>query len=325
MPMLMMTNLSVKKSNGTKLFSDRFAFGVATLPEIMAAASEDIVKMLRQRRMIASGKVVDGLASHVNPAELLNLAPKVNFDKGFLTEEILAKLIELYDQSKPKENTATTKTAINNTATDLGRVIAPILPPEPLDIEFRNNLPDWDEADYSCLATDAPSDIKIHYDITGKSTTEGKMNDITACFSDRLNKIRDMIVKNSKLPRRPTEVSRLLREVHRYQGYENKAVAIGLVNEPRYTKNGHLMWSLEDETGEMNCLLTKRQGDDRDRFQEQIIEAGLMPDDVLGVSGTFSQNGDIFYVDDLHFPMKERHEKAVSPLSLIHISEPTRR
>ena len=331
MPMLMMTSLSVKKSNGTKLFSDRFAFGVATLPEIMAAASEDIVKMLRQRRMIASGKVVDGLASHVNPAELLNLAPKVNFDKGFLTEEILAKLIELYDQSKPKENTAiTTKTAINNTATDLGRVIAPILPPEPLDIEFRNNLPDWDEADYSCLATDAPSDIKIHYDITGKSTTEGKMNDITACFSDRLNKIRDMIVKNSKLPRRPTEVSRLLREVHRYQGYENKAVAIGLVNEPRYTKNGHLMWSLEDETGEMNCLLTKRQGDDRDRFQEQIIEAGLMPDDVLGVSGTFSQNGDIFYVDDLHFPMKERHEKAVSPygisvafLSDVHVGSKT--
>ena len=331
MPMLMMTNLSVKKSNGTKLFSDRFAFGVATLPEIMAAASEDIVKMLRQRRMIASGKVIDGLASHTNPAELLNLAPKVNFDKGFLTEEILAKLIELYDQSKPKENTAiTTKTAVNNTATDLGRVIAPILPPEPLDIEFRNNLPDWDEADYSCLATDAPSDIKIHYDITGKSTTEGKMNDITACFSDRLNKIRDMIVKNSKLPRRPTEVSRLLREVHRYQGYENKAVAIGLVNEPRYTKNGHLMWSLEDETGEMNCLLTKRQGDDRDRFQEQIIEAGLMPDDVLGVSGTFSQNGDIFYVDDLHFPMKERHEKAVSPygisvafLSDVHVGSKT--
>ena len=331
MPMLMMTNLSVKKSNGTKLFSDRFAFGVATLPEIMAAASEDIVKMLRQRRMIASGKVIDGLASHTNPAELLNLAPKVNFDRGFLTEEILAKLIDLYDQSKPKENTAiTTKTAINNTATDLGRVIAPILPPEPLDIEFRNNLPDWDEADYSCLATDAPSDIKIHYDITGKSTTEGKMNDITACFSDRLNKIRDMIVKNSKLPRRPTEVSRLLREVHRYQGYENKAVAIGLVNEPRYTKNGHLMWSLEDETGEMNCLLTKRQGDDRDRFQEQIIEAGLMPDDVLGVSGTFSQNGDIFYVDDLHFPMKERHEKAVSPygisvafLSDVHVGSKT--
>ena len=43
----------------------------------------------RQRRMIASGKVIDGLASHTNPAELLNLAPKVNFDKGFLPKKYL--------------------------------------------------------------------------------------------------------------------------------------------------------------------------------------------------------------------------------------------
>ena len=40
-----------------------------------------------------------------------------------------------------------------------------------------------------------------------------------------------------KMIRVRPEVARLLREVHRYQGYENKAVAIGLVNEPRYTKN----------------------------------------------------------------------------------------
>ena len=41
-------------------------------------------------------------------------------------------------------------------------------------LEFRNNLPDWDENDYSCHAVDAPTDITVHYDITGKSTTEGK-------------------------------------------------------------------------------------------------------------------------------------------------------
>ena len=166
------------------------------------------------------------------------------------------------------------KQSLNNdsASADLGRIIAPIDAPEPLDIEFRN-LPDWNESDYSCLAMDAPSDIKIHYDITGKHYRR-KMNDITACFSDRLNKIRDMIVKNSKLPRRPTEVNQIIERGPQVSGYDNKAVAIGPVNEPRYTKNGHLMWSLEDETGEMNCLLTKRQGDDRDRFQEQIIETG---------------------------------------------------
>ena len=34
----------------------------------------------------------------------------------------------------------------------------------------------------------------------------------------------------------------------------------------------------------------QKRGDDRDRKQEQIIEAGLMPDDVIGVSGNFESN-----------------------------------
>mgnify|MGYP001235564405 FL=1 len=297
---------------------------MATLPNSMAATSDDIVNLLRQRRIIASGQMVEKLRIHSDPQKLLDMGAKIDFHRGLLTEAIFTQLSALYPSSGQVNNvTSTHKVMTSEPSADLGRVIAPIAAPEPLDLEFRNNLPDWDENDYTCLAVDAPTDITVHYDITGKSTTEGKMNDITACFTDRLTKIREMIVKNSKLPRRPTEVARLLREVHRYQGYDNKAVAIGLVNEPRYTKNGHLMWSLEDETGEMNCLLTKRQGDDRDKFQEQIIHAGLMPDDVLGVSGTFSQNGDIFYVDDLHFPMKARHEKASSPfgISVAYISD----
>ena len=297
---------------------------MATLPKSMAATSDDIVNLLRQRRIIASGQMVEKLRIHSDPQKLLDMGAKIDFHRGLLTEAIFSQLSALYPSNGQVNNvTSTHKVVTSDHSADLGRVIAPIAAPEPLDLEFRNNLPDWDENDYTCLAVDAPTDITVHYDITGKSTTEGKMNDITACFTDRLTKIREMIVKNSKLPRRPTEVARLLREVHRYQGYENKAVAIGLVNEPRYTKNGHLMWSLEDETGEMNCLLTKRQGDDRDKFQEQIIHAGLMPDDVLGVSGTFSQNGDIFYVDDLHFPMKARHEKASSPfgISVAYISD----
>ena len=137
-------------------------------------------------------------------------------------------------------------------------------------------------------------------------------------------------MQNSNLPRKHQEISRLLAEYSRYQGYDNKAVAIGLVNEPRYTKNGHLMWGLEDETGEMTCLLTKRSGEDRDRAHEQILEAGLMPDDVMGVSGTFSQTGDIFYVDDLHFPLENKHQKvsseagvSVAFLSDIHVGSKT--
>ena len=220
----------------------------------MAATSEDIVKMLRQRRIIASGAIINSLVSHDDPSGLLDKGAKIDFHKGVLNDKIFAQLSEMYDNesSVPNLTSANEDIVATNPSTDLGRVIAPIAAPELLDVKFRNNLPDWRESDYSCLAVDAPDDISIHYDITGKSTTEGKMNDITACFSDRLNKIRKMIVQNSRLPRKPTEVQRLLREVNRYQGYENKAVAIGLVNEPRYTKNGHLIWNLEDETGELD-------------------------------------------------------------------------
>ena len=295
----------------------------------MAATAEDIIRLLRQRKILASNSIQELLQNHSDPAALLDLGPEIDFHRGVLNEERLGLLQSLFDRGS-KQTSNSTKTNIETPPSDLGRIIAPISNPEPIDIHFRNNLPDWKESDFSEIANDAPSDILVHYDITGKSITEGKMGDINACFNDRLAQIRKMIVKNSKLPRKYSEVARLQRESSRYQGYENMAVAIGLVNEPRYTKNGHLMWNLEDETGEMTCILTKKRGDDRDKAQEQIIEAGLMPDDVIGVSGNFSQTGDLFYVDDLHFPMENRHTKvssehgvSVAFLSDIHVGSKT--
>ena len=49
MVLTMRMNPLVKKSNGIVITHDRFAFGVATIPNFMAATSEDIVKMLRHR------------------------------------------------------------------------------------------------------------------------------------------------------------------------------------------------------------------------------------------------------------------------------------
>ena len=90
------------------------------------------------------------------------------------------------------------------------------------------------------------------------------------------------------------------------------------------------MFGIEDKSGDMNCLLMNRKGDDRVIEHAQVIESGLMPDDVVGVSGTFSQNGDMFYVDDLHFPMQNRHDKkfaeqgvSVAFLSDIHVGSKT--
>ena len=262
----------------------------------MGAPWEEILPLLRQRSIVPTASVRQALLDVEDLVGVLDCAEAVGFERGFLTNEILEDMLAVWNGKQrmlaTQNHTPTqslTSGLIENTtkvapSSDLGRTIAPIAEPEPLDIQFRKNLPDWKESDFSEQASDAPKDILVHYDITGNSTTEGKMSDITSCFSDRLQSIRKMIIQNSRLPRTPTEIARLHAESSRYQGYENKAVAIGLVNEPRYTKNGHLIWSLEDETGELVCLLTKRKGDDRDRAHEQILEAGLMPDDVLGVS-----------------------------------------
>tara|TARA_B100000212_G_scaffold204651_1_gene154441 strand:+ start:7643 stop:9172 length:1530 start_codon:yes stop_codon:yes gene_type:complete len=271
----------------------------------MAASRAQIMQHLRAAGIpIVPRGVMDFLIGHPNPVSVINKMKESGVNGLNVTVESL--------EGNP------------------GRVIAPIHEPQIEDVSMRNNMPDWREEDFPMQAIDAMFSIDVHYDITGNSTTEGKMADINDAFNDRLAKLRKLIISNSNLPRRPMDIARLQAEKSRFQGRENIAVAIGLVNDPRHTKNGHLMFSIEDTSGEMSCLLMNRKGDDRIIEHAQVVEAGLMPDDVIGVSGTFSQNGDLFYVDDLHFPMQNSHEKkfaeqeiSVAFLSDIHVGSKT--
>ena len=54
---------------------------MATLPKSMAATSDDIVNLLRQRRIIASGQIVDSLRMHPDPAKFLDMGRKIDFQR----------------------------------------------------------------------------------------------------------------------------------------------------------------------------------------------------------------------------------------------------
>lgn len=293
----------------------------------MALEWQELAPILRQKRLIPKAEVRDLLLSHEDPQSLLSPTEKIGLKAGVLNRELYDKLESIYSSEKQNASNIISE----STEDQIGRTIAPVLERTPEDVEFRNNLPDWSVYDFPDMANGVEVDINVHFDITGNSVTEGKMSDINSCFSSRLEQLRKLIVTNSNIPRRPQEIGQLLREKNRYKGYENIAVAVGLVNEPRYTKNGHLMFGVEDETGELaNCLLTKPKGDDYDKEHAQVIEAGLMPDDVIGISGTFSNDGNLFYVSDLHFPMQPKHQKKSSPygvsvafLSDIHVGSKT--
>ena len=72
------------------------------------------------------------------------------------------------------------KISVDSLGVNPGRVIAPIAGPETEQISMRNNMPDWKREDFPMDAIDAMIDIKVHYDITGNSFTEGMMHSMTA-------------------------------------------------------------------------------------------------------------------------------------------------
>ena len=156
----------------------------------------DIAALLRHQKLLAPQSLVPRLLGLDNPREVIQAANALNLSGGMLTSDMLDSMVaHTSGQSSPSPRAS----IVSQPAEDLARTVAPILEPQPIDIQFRNNLPDWNQSDFSMHASDAPSDITVHFDITGNSTTEGKMTDITACFNDRLNSIRKLIIQNSKV------------------------------------------------------------------------------------------------------------------------------
>ena len=183
----------------------------------MAATWGEIFPHLMSAKLMATRGIKERLLAMDDPIQLLKMAEEIEIEGGMLTDEVLDKLITL-------KATKIAPPKVEN----FGRTIAPISQPEPVELEYRNNLPDWRQEDYPMLATDTDFDLSIHYDITGNSITEGKMGDIKEAFSNRLERLRKLIIQNSSLPRTPMEISRLHAERGRFQGRDNIAVAIGL-------------------------------------------------------------------------------------------------
>ena len=312
----------------------------------------EIFAQCRSLGLLVNKSVKQKLLELDNPVSVLAQAPHVGIDKGILDAAKLQMLITHHDNrddeatQKPKSTKAASSPPAvqvemdagsalepqshqlpkqQQTKPQIGRVIAPMNPPEPMAPIRLHGLPDYDIDDFPLVATEVSTDITVHFDITGNSITEGKMNDISSLFNSRLERIRKMIIAG-RLPTRHSEIAKLQANRRSFTGFDNIACAIGLINEPRNTKNGHLIFELEDESAAMTCLVRKSEVD-----PNPYIQHGLMPDDVIGVSGSFSQSGDLFYVDDLHFPPLPRRQRTSAPdaavsvafLSDIHVGSKT--
>ena len=164
-----------------------------------------------------------------------------------------------------------------------GRVLAPIrtqesLPPRPRPSSGFNT------SDFPMDASEVESDVEIHFDITGNSSTEGKLSDIQSCFRSRLAQIRSMMISNGVLPRRPISNSEAWQNRKRLNTKDFEFTIVGLASDVRWTQNGWMKFVLEDESTQITCML--KPPSDASPLHPSLD--GLMNDEIVGVSGTFS-------------------------------------
>jgi DNA polymerase II small subunit len=115
-----------------------------------------------------------------------------------------------------------------------------------------------------------------------------EIQDFVLYFRNRYDKLKNMLKIRQEL-QSATSINRIIGRQSR-----DPVALIGLVNEKRTTKNGHIILNIEDLTGNINIMINTNKG--------ELFETAkdLALDEVIGVLGIV--NGDIVFVNDLLFP-----------------------
>lgn len=161
-------------------------------------------------------------------------------------------------------------------------------------------------------AKEYDADIKIIKDITGNSTCEGTTNDFAKLFADRFDLLRNVL----RTQRR--ELSHVV-PIKRVQSASMDDIQlIGIVENYRTTKNGHIFLELEDDTSTLNCIILKNN---REAFP---LAEDLVLDEIIGVTGQLSKHGDLFLVNNIIYPdisLNNRTHKSHAPLHAAFLSD----
>ena len=224
--------------------------------------------------------------------DLLSFSPKNLESKPNQKKTLSQTILPRSDQLKPH-----------------GRVLAPVRTQVPSHPRPRGSS-GYNNSDFPLEASEIESEIEIHFDITGKSSTEGKILDMQSCFRSRLAQIRGMMMSQGKLPRRPISNSEAWHNRKRYISKDFEFTIVGLASDVRWTKNGWMRFVLEDETTQIKCMI--KPPSEASPLHPSMD--GLMNDEIIGVSGNFSsgERDPILWVENIHKPPLGQHSKSQS-------------
>tara|TARA_Y100000996_G_scaffold387409_1_gene346193 strand:- start:5417 stop:6715 length:1299 start_codon:yes stop_codon:yes gene_type:complete len=158
-------------------------------------------------------------------------------------------------------------------------------------------------------ASDYPDQIVKQYNV-GETEQKGTINNIVNLFHQRYKAIKKIIRMQCGF-RQTADIRDILKEKGR-RSYN----IIGIVMNTRRTKSGGRMVEIEDPTGNMEVFIKK----------EDPAARSLMNDDVVGVTGKFSKDGRMFWVDEVKYAdvlmsHQNRGGKDYDPVSIAFISD----
>ena len=147
------------------------------------------------------------------------------------------------------------------------------------------------------LARDYESEIHIISDVTGNRTSEGTTQDFVSLFQDRYNGIRKILCSQRREITKFIPINRIKKTMTDFQ-------LIGIVKNIKTTHNGHRIIELEDDSGSATLMAIKGN---TEIFQ---LASEVLLDEVIGVVGKFSKNGDLIIIQNIIFPdIKLQHER----------------
>jgi DNA polymerase II small subunit len=161
------------------------------------------------------------------------------------------------------------------------------------------------------LARDYESEVLIINDITGKRTSEGTTQDFVNLFKDRYQGIRKILCSQRR------EIAQYI-PINRIRKTMTDVQLIGIVKNVKTTHNGHRLIEIEDDTGSATLMALKTNTETIQMASE------IMLDEVIGVVGKISKNGDLIIVQNIIYPdIKLHHERkrTESPLCVAFLSD----
>ncbi|MEE9610401.1 MAG: DNA-directed DNA polymerase II small subunit [Desulfatiglandales bacterium] len=169
------------------------------------------------------------------------------------------------------------------------------------------------------LAEEHDSELEIRWekDVTRQPSSEGKLESFIEYFNYRYETLAKILRARDPL-RDAATIEWAQKSSKNSEKYKTEVKIIGMVNDVRPTKKGHVLIELEDPTGVIPTLVLNSD--------RELIEASreLMKDEVIGIEGTTSKGKDLVIIREIFFPdvpVRKGLKKSDVPLAMAMLSD----